>query len=57
MVCRSVCHDREPCKTVEPIEMPSGLWTRVGPGNHVLDEVHIPIGRGNSQGGAAHCKA
>jgi len=24
-------------KTAEPIEMPFGLWTVVGPGNHVLD--------------------
>jgi len=26
-----------PAKTAQPIEMPFGLWTRVGPGNHVLD--------------------
>jgi len=26
-----------PAKTAEPIEMPFGLWPRVGPGNHVLD--------------------
>jgi len=26
-----------PAKTAEPIEMPLGLKTRVGPGNHVLD--------------------
>ena len=24
-------------KTAEPIEVPFGLWTWVGPGNHVLD--------------------
>ena len=30
-----------PAKTAEPIEMPFGLWTRVGPRNHVLDGVHI----------------
>jgi len=24
-------------KTAEPIEMPFGLWVRMGPGNHVLD--------------------
>ena len=36
-VCLLVCHDCEPCKTAEPIEMPFGLWTRVGPGNHVLN--------------------
>jgi len=28
-----------PCKkTAEPIEMPFGLWARMGPQNHVLDE-------------------
>jgi len=26
-------------KTAGPIEMPFGLWTRVGPTNHVLDGV------------------
>jgi len=26
---------------VEPIEMPFGLWTQVGPRNHVLHGVHI----------------
>jgi len=31
-----------PAKTPEPIEMPFGLWTRVGPVNHVLDGVQIP---------------
>ena len=24
-------------KTDEPIEMPFGFWTRLGPGNHILD--------------------
>jgi len=28
-----------PANTAEPIEMPFGLRTRVGPGNHVLDGV------------------
>ena len=40
-VCRSVCHSSEPNKTAEPIEMPFGLRTRVGPGNEVLDGVHV----------------
>ena len=35
-VGRSVCHDREPCKTAELIEMPLSLWTLVLR-NHVLD--------------------
>jgi len=33
-------------KTAEPIEMPFGLRTRVGPGNHALDGVQIPHGKG-----------
>jgi len=36
-VAWSVCHDREPAKTAEPIEVPFGLWSRVGPRKHVLD--------------------
>ena len=51
VVCRSVCHTSEPCKTAKPIKMPFGLTTRVGPGNHVLDGVQIPMGRGNSEAG------
>jgi len=31
--------------------MPFGLKTRVGPGNHVLDEVQIPMGRRHLGGG------
>jgi len=30
-----------PAKTAEPIEMPFGLWTRVGQRQHVLHGVHI----------------
>jgi len=26
----------DPAETAEPIEMPFGLWTQVGPGKHVL---------------------
>jgi len=33
-----------PAKTAEPIEMPFGLRTRVGPRNHVLDGIQIPHG-------------
>jgi len=32
-VCWSVCHDREPCKTAETIQMPFELWTYVAPRN------------------------
>jgi len=35
-------------KTAKPIEMPFGLWGSMCPRNHhVLDGVHIPMGRGN----------
>jgi len=56
-VCRSVTV-RSSEKMAEPIEMPFGLNTWVGPRNHVLDGgPHPPMGRGNFEGeGAAHCK-
>jgi len=31
----------------EPIQIPFGLWARVGSRNHVLDGVQIPMGRYN----------
>jgi len=40
LVCRSVCLSVtlvSPAKTAAPIEMPFGLRTWMGPGNHVLD--------------------
>ena len=37
VLCLSVCRLEMPSKTAVPIEMPFGLGTRVGPGNHVLD--------------------
>jgi len=40
-----------PAKTAAPIEMPFGLRTLVGPGNHVLDGGQISVGRGNFEGG------
>jgi len=59
-VAWSACHDRVPgktAKTAEPIEILFGLWTLVGPGNHVLHEGLDPLWRGNYEGeGAAHCK-
>jgi len=42
----SICHSDEPCMTAELIEMPFGLWTLVGPKNHVLDGVQIPHAKG-----------
>jgi len=30
-----------PAKTAEPIEMPFGVWSRMGPVKHVLDGVHV----------------
>jgi len=41
----------------EPIKMPFWLWTWVGPRNHELDGVQIPMGRNILEGeGVAHCK-
>ena len=34
-----------PAKTAEPIEMPSGLRTWLGPKDHILDGVQIPHGK------------
>jgi len=46
VVCQSVTLV-SPAKTAEPIEMPLGLRTRMGPGNHVLDGgVQIPHAKG-----------
>ena len=47
-----------PTKTAEPIEMPFGLWTRVGPRNHVLDGSPYPPWEGaiSTGEGAADCK-
>jgi len=39
-----------PAKTAELIEMLFRLRTQVGPGNHVLDGVQIPLGRGSFEG-------
>jgi len=49
VVCRSVTVVSL-AKTTEPIEMPFGARTPVGPVNHALGVVEIPIGRGNFQG-------
>ena len=41
----SVGHNREPYKTVEPIEVPFGMWTRVGPCKEpCINLVTIPQG-------------
>jgi len=39
-----------PAKTAEPIEMPFGVWTRVGPKKHVLDGVQVPHAKGKFEG-------
>jgi len=55
MVCGSVCLSVtlvSSAKTAELIEMPFGLRTRVGPGNHAVDGgPDPPMGRGNFEGG------
>ena len=38
-----------PAKTAKPIERPSGLRARVGPGNHVFDEGSEPPPHGKGQ--------
>jgi len=35
-------------KTVEPIEMPFGLWTGIGARKHVLDRVQILHAKGHA---------
>jgi len=41
VICRSVVVVR-PAKIAELIEMLFGLWTRIGPRNHLLVGVQIP---------------
>jgi len=50
MVCLSICHVSEPCKSAELIEMLFGLWTLVGPRKHVLDGAQIPREKGQLLG-------
>ena len=47
-----------PAKMAEPIEMPFGLRTWVGPRDHVLDGGSDPHGKGQIFGGewASNCK-
>ena len=50
VVCRSVTIVI-PAKTAEPIEMPFGLWTRMGPRNHALHGgSDLCVGRSNFGG-------
>ena len=52
VICRSVCHDHHPAETTELIEMQFGLYTHVGPRNHVLDldGRSDPVQRSNIEG-------
>ena len=55
-VCLSVCHDREPSKMAEPIDMRFGMWTRVGPRKHALDmgpDPHAQMGNFEGEKGQA----
>jgi len=46
-----------PAKTAELIEMPFGLRTQVGSGNHVVDGGPDPhTGMGNLEGKRGYCK-
>ena len=50
MVCRAVTLV-SPVETAEAIEMPLGLWARIGPRSNVLDgATDPPMGRGNFGG-------
>ena len=46
-----------PAKTVEQIEMPFGMWARMGPHNHVLDGGLDPPGEGTILGVGIHVHA
>ena len=46
-VGRSVCRSREPSKIGWTDRDAVWMWTRVGPRNHVLDRVQIPMRMGN----------
>ena len=49
-VCLAVCLlviAARPTKTAKPIDVPFGVWTHVGPKNHVFDEAPIPMESGN----------
>ena len=64
MVCLSVClsvgcHDREPCKAAESIEILFGMWNRVGRRKEpcIRWGPDPPMRMGDFEGeGAAHCK-
>jgi len=57
VVCLSVTIV-SPANMTEPIQIPFRLQARVGSGNHILDGVQIPRGKGQFLGGkwAACCK-
>jgi len=60
-LCRPVTFV-SPAKTAEAIQIPLGLWTQVGPRNHVLDGVQTPHRKAEREilrrkgRRAAHCK-
>jgi len=56
VVCWSVCHTCEPSKMAEPMEVPFGLRTQVGPWNHVLDGGPDPPWEGAILRWATHSK-
>jgi len=53
-----LCQSVSPAKTAETIKVPFALRTRVGPVNHVLNEVQMPTWEGAILRGkqANHCK-
>ena len=58
MVCLSVGLSVtivSPAETVEPIEIPFGLWARVGPWNHVLESAYSAKFRGSRSSPLPRC--
>jgi len=61
VACRSITV-KSPAKTTEPIEMPFGLWTWVGPRKQVLGGVYtgetwrIPLNRSCAAAMRRHCQ-
>jgi len=47
VVCRSFCRSVSPAKTAEMIKLPFVFRTRVGPMNHVLNDVKMPTWEGS----------
>jgi len=54
MVCQSICHSSEPCKTTEPTAMPFGLWARVDSRNVLVGGPDPPCEGASFRGKIMH---